>query len=139
MHTGRTGAQPRADQPTAELNGAAKGADGGVSGHYFTPRTSTFTSADWPRARELPVPVGDGKVSVDDRNARSLDNVTICLQGPMSSLGATATTMRSYRSRTLKGKPPFPSAVLDRQPDTYAVALQFADAIAAMTAKSTVG
>ena len=97
-----------------------------------------LTAANLPKARELPVPVGDGKVSVYDKNARSLDNVTICLQGPISSLGPTATEMRSYRSRTLKGRPPFPSAVLDRQPDSYAVALQFADSTAAMTAKSTV-
>ena len=75
---------------------------------------------------------------VDDRNARSLDTVTVCLQSPLRTLGATATKMRSYRSRTVKGKPPFPSAIFDRQPDTYAVALQFADAVAAKTAASTV-
>jgi hypothetical protein len=54
----------------------------------------------------------------------------------MSALGASAIKSRSFRTHYASGDRPFPQSSLDDEPDTYAVALQFDDSIAAQRAKS---
>jgi hypothetical protein len=98
----------------------------------------TLTDANLLSVEDLPEPIGGGKVSVDTRNARSPDHLSICEQEPFSTLGATGTLSRSFKN-TYRGKDrPFPHSVLDDQPDTYAVALQFADAAAAERARAII-
>jgi hypothetical protein len=98
----------------------------------------TLTDANMLSVDDVPEPLGGGKVSVDTRNARSPDHLSICEQEPFSTLGATGTLSRSFKD-TYRGKDrPFPHSVLDDQPDTYAVALQFIDAAAAERARAII-
>jgi hypothetical protein len=124
-------------QCTPSSSGGPSSSPTAVSPSPSTP-ARTLTAANLPKASELPLPIGDGSVKVYRKHARTLDAVTICAAAPISILGATTTELRSYRSLSLKGKPPFPSPLLDGQPDSYAVALQFAGPAAALQAKSTV-
>jgi len=66
-----------------------------------------------------------------DRNARSLDELSICQTQPLNALGASAIKSRSFQSRYPSGDRPFPRSSLDDEPDSYAVALQFSDSVAA--------
>jgi hypothetical protein len=98
----------------------------------------TLTNANMLGADDVPEPLGGGKVSVDTRNARSPDHLSICEQQPFGALGSTGTLSRSFKS-IYRGKDrPFPHSVLDDQPDTYAVALQFADPAAAERARAII-
>jgi hypothetical protein len=96
----------------------------------------TITDANLIRAADLPPPMGGGKVVEDHRNARSLDRLSICQPEPMSALGASTIKSRSFRTHYASGDRPFPRSSLDDEPDTYVVALQFDDSIAAQRAKS---
>jgi hypothetical protein len=98
----------------------------------------SLTDANLLSADDLPEPIGGGKVSVDTRNARSLDHLTICEQEPFGTLGATESRSRSFKDSYRGSDHPFPHSVLDNQPDTYAVALQFADAAAAERARAII-
>ena len=64
-----------------------------------------------------------------DRNARSLDEFSICQTQPLNALGASAIKSRSFQSRYPSGDRPFPRSSLDDEPDSYAVALQFSDPV----------
>jgi hypothetical protein len=88
-------------------------------------------------AADLPSQIGGGKVIEYDRNAQSLDHLSICQPQPLTTLGASAIKSRSFRTRYPAGDRPFPRSPLDDQPDTYAVALQFADPSAAQRAEWT--
>jgi hypothetical protein len=87
-------------------------------------------------AGDLPPAIGGGKVIEYHRNARSLDQLSICLPRPLATLGAASMKSRSFRARYPAGDRPFPRSSLDTQPDRYAVVLQFADRSAAQRAKS---
>jgi hypothetical protein len=102
------------------------------------PPVRTLTNANLIKASELPPPIGGGKVISYDRNARSLDELSICQTQPLSALGASAIKSRSFQSRYAGGDRPFPRSSLDDEPDSYAVVLQFADPAAAARAKSAV-
>ena len=100
------------------------------------PQARTITGANLIKAADLPPAIGGGKVIKDTRNARSLDQLSVCQQQPLSTLGATAIRSSSFRARYPSGDRPFPRSSLDNEPDSYAVALQFTDAAAAQRAKS---
>jgi hypothetical protein len=102
------------------------------------PPVRTLTDANLIKASDLPPPIGGGKMINYDRNARSLDEVSICQTQPLSALGAAEIKSRSFRSRYAAGNRPFPRSSLDNQPDSYAIALQFADPAAAARAKSAI-
>jgi len=102
------------------------------------PQARTLTNANLIKASDLPPPIGGGKVVSYDRNGRSLDEVSICQTQPLSALGASAVKSRSFQSRYAAGDRPFPRSSLDDEPDSYTVALQFADPAAAARAKSAV-
>jgi hypothetical protein len=88
------------------------------------------------KAADLPAPIGGGKVIEYHRNARTLDQLSICQPQPLETLGASAIKSRSFRARYTAGHRPFPRSSLDKQPDRYAVVLQFVDQSAAERAKS---
>jgi hypothetical protein len=96
----------------------------------------TITDANLITAADLPPPIGGGKVLEDDRNARSLNHLSICQPQPLETLGASAIKSRSFRTRYPSGDRPFPRSSLEDEPDRYAVVLQFADPSAAQRAKS---
>lgn len=96
----------------------------------------TVSNANLIKAADVPSAMGGGKLVEDDRNARSLDQLSICQSEPMSALGASAIKSRSFRTHYPAGDRPFPRSSLDDEPDTYAVVLQFDDSIAAQRAKS---
>ena len=100
------------------------------------PQARTLTAANLVKAADLPPAIGGGKVIKDSRNARSLDQLSVCQQQPLSALGATAIKSRSFQARYPSGDRPFPRSTLDNEPDSYAVALQFTDPAAAQRAKS---
>ena len=96
----------------------------------------TITDANLITAGDLPPAIGDGKVTEYDRNARSLNQLSICQPEPLSALGPTAIKSRSFHARYRSGDRPFPRSSLDDEPDRYTVALQFSDPAAAQRAKS---
>jgi hypothetical protein len=96
----------------------------------------TITGANLIKATDLPSPMGGGKVIEYHRNARSLDQLSVCQPQPLDKLGASAIKSRSFKDRYSQGNRPFPHSSLDDQPDSYAVVLQFSDAAAAQRAKS---
>jgi hypothetical protein len=96
----------------------------------------TITGANLIKAADLPSPMGGGKVIEYHRNARSLDQLSVCQPQPLDKLGASAINSRSFKDRYSRGNRPFPHSSLDDQPDSYAVVLQFSDAAAAQRAKS---
>src|SRR4029453_4579586 len=96
----------------------------------------TESDANWIKAAELPAPIGGGKVIEYHRNARTLDQLSICQPQPLETLGASAIKSRSFWARYRAGDSTFPRSSLDKQPDRYAVVLQFADQSAAERAKS---
>ena len=49
------------------------------------------------KAADLPPPIGGGKVIRYDRNARSLDQLSICQTQPLNALGASAIKSRSFQ------------------------------------------
>jgi hypothetical protein len=102
-----------------------------------TPQLRTISNVNLIKAADLPPAIGGGKVIEYHRNARSLDQLSICQPQPLDTLGASAIKSRSFRSRYPAGDRPFPRSLLDDEPDTYAVALQFADPSAAQRAKWT--
>ncbi len=102
------------------------------------PQVRTLTDANLIKASDLPPPIGGGKMINYDRNARSLDEVSICQTQPLSALGAAEIKSRNFRSRYASGNRPFPRSSLDNEPDSYAIALQFADPAAAARAKSAI-
>ena len=87
-------------------------------------------------AADLPPPIGGGKVIEYHRNARTMDQLSICQPQPLTTLGASSMKSRSFRARYPAGDRPFPRSSRDKQPDRYAVVLQFADRSAAERAKS---
>jgi hypothetical protein len=97
----------------------------------------TITEANLITAADLPPPIGGGKLIEYDRNARSVDRLSICQPEPMSALGASEVKSRSFRARySSSADRPFARSTLDREPDTYSVALQFPDPAAAQLAKA---
>ena len=96
----------------------------------------TITGANLIKAADLPSPMGGGKVIEYHRNARSLDQLSVCQPQPLDKLGASAIKSRSFKDRYSRGNRPFPHSSLDDQPDSYAVVLQFSDAAAAQRAKT---
>jgi hypothetical protein len=108
------------------------------SGSTPSPAARTLSNANLIKASDLPPPIGGGKMISYDRNARSLDQLSICQAQPLNALGASATKSRSFQSRFASGDRPFPRSSLDDEPDSYAVALQFSDPAAAAQAKSAV-
>jgi hypothetical protein len=96
----------------------------------------TISNANVIKAADLPSPIGGGKVVEYHRNARTLDQLSICQPQPLETLGAAAIKSRSFQARYPNGERPFPRSSLDNKPDTYAVVLQFADQAAAWRAKS---
>jgi hypothetical protein len=101
-----------------------------------TSQVRTITDANLITAADLPSPIGGGKVIEYHRNARSLDQLSICQPQPLATLGASSIKSRSFQARYPAGDGPFPRSSLDKQPDRYAVVLQFADRSAAERAKS---
>jgi len=101
-----------------------------------SPQTRTITAANLIKAADLPPPIGGGKVITYTRNARSLDQLSICQPQPLTALGASAIKSRSFKARYAAGNRPFPHSSLDDQPDSYAVVLQFPDPVAAQRAKA---
>jgi hypothetical protein len=108
------------------------------SGSIPTPAARTLSNANLIKAGDLPPPIGGGKVISYDRNARSLDELSICQTQPLNALGASAIKSRSFQSRYPSGDRPFARSSLDDEPDSYAVALQFSDPAAAARAKSAI-
>jgi hypothetical protein len=102
------------------------------------PPARTLSRANLIKAADLPPPIGGGKVISYDRNARSLDELSICQTQPLTALGASEIESRSFQSRYPSGDRPFPRSQLDDEPDSYAVALQFSDSVAAARAKSAI-
>jgi hypothetical protein len=96
----------------------------------------TITHDNLIKAADLPSPIGGGKVIEYHRNARSLDQLSVCQPQPLDKLGASAIKSRSFKDRYSRGNRPFPHSSLDDQPDSYAVVLQFSDAAAAQRAKT---
>jgi hypothetical protein len=101
-----------------------------------SPQVRTITAANLIKPADLPPPIGGGKVITYTRNARSLDQLSICQPQPLAALGASAIKSRSFKSRYAAGNRPFPRSSLDDQPDSYAVVLQFPDPVAAQRAKA---
>jgi hypothetical protein len=99
----------------------------------------TISNANVIKAADLPSPIGGGKLVEYQRNARTLDQLSICQPQPLETLGASASKSRSFQARYPDGDRPFPRSSLDNKPDTYAVVLQFADRAAAWRAKSIYG
>jgi hypothetical protein len=97
----------------------------------------TISNANVIKAADLPAPIGGGKMVESHRNARTLDQLSICQPQPVETLGASAIKSRSFQARYPNGERPFPRSSLDKKPDTYAVVLQFGDQAAAWRAKST--
>jgi hypothetical protein len=106
------------------------------SGSTDSPQVRTITAANLIKPADLPPPIGGGKVITYTRNARSLDQLSICQPQPLTALGAAAIKSRSFKSRYEAGNRPFPHSSLDDQPDSYAVVLQFPDPMAAQRAKA---
>ena len=104
-----------------------------------SPQVRSITESNLIAAEDLPAPFGGGKVIEYRRNARSLDQLSVCQQAPLHTLGASAIKSRSFRSRFLEDNHPFPRSSLDQQPDSYAVVLQFPDAAAAQQARVVSG
>jgi hypothetical protein len=102
------------------------------------PPARTLSNANLIKAADLPPPIGGGKMISYHRNARSLDELSICQTQPLNALGASAIKSRSFQSRYPSGDRPFPRSSLDDEPDSYAVALQFSDSVAAARAKSAI-
>jgi hypothetical protein len=109
------------------------------SSSAVSPPVRTITDADLIAAVDLPAPMGGGKTIEYRRNARSLDELSICQQEPLHALGASTIKSRSFRTRFSEGNHPFPRSSLDRQPDSYAVVLQFPDAATAQQARIIYG
>ena len=101
-----------------------------------SPQLRTITDANLITTGDLPPAIGDGKLTEYDRNARSLNQLSICQPEPLSALGATAIKSRSFHASYRSGDRPFPRSPLDDEPDRYTVALQFSDPAAAQRAKS---
>jgi hypothetical protein len=108
------------------------------SGSTTPPQVRTLTDANVIKAGDLPRPIGRGKVISYDRHARPLDQLLICQTQSLKALGALEIKSRSFRSDYPSGAQPFPRSSLDKEPDRYAVALQFADPAAAQRAKYAV-
>lgn len=106
------------------------------SENTVSPPVRTISNANVIKAADLPPPIGGGKMITYTRNARSLDQLSICQPQPLTTLGATAIKSRSFKSRYSPGNRPFPRSSLDDQPDSYAVVLQFSDPTAAQRAKA---
>jgi hypothetical protein len=104
-----------------------------------SPQVRGITDANLIAAADLPTPMGGGKTIEYRRNARSLDELSICQREPLHTLGASTIKSRSFRTRFSKGNHPFPRSSLDRQPDSYAVVLQFPDAATAQQARIIYG
>jgi hypothetical protein len=100
-----------------------------------TPQIRTITDANLITADDLPAPIGGGKVIEYHHNARSLDQLSVCQPEPLATLGASSIKSRSFQDRYRAGDRPFPRSSLDKNPDRYAVVLQFADPNAAERAK----
>jgi hypothetical protein len=96
----------------------------------------TITDANLIKGSDLPPPIGGGKMIQYRRSARSLDQLSVCQPKPLSTLGASTIKSRSFRARYSPGNRPFPHSSLDKEPDTYAVVLQFSDPAAAQRAKT---
>jgi hypothetical protein len=109
------------------------------SSSIASPQVRSITESNLIAAVDLPARIGGGKVVEYRRNARSLDQLAICQQGPLHTLGASAIKSRSFRTRFSGGNQPFPRSSLDQQPDSYAVVLQFPDAAAAQQARGVYG
>jgi hypothetical protein len=109
------------------------------SSRAASPQVRSITEANLIAAADLPAPMGGGKVIEYRRNARSLDQLSICQQEPLHMLGASAIKSRSFRTRFSKGNRPFPRSSLDHQPDSYAAVLQFPEAAAAQRARTVYG
>jgi hypothetical protein len=118
--------------------GSPPAPDPAPSGSTPTPAARTLSNANLIKAGDLPPPIGGGKVISYDRNARSLDELSICQTQPLTALGASAIKSRSFQSRYPSGDRPFARSSLDDEPDSYAVALQFSDPTAAARAKSAI-
>ena len=73
-----------------------------------SPQMRTITEANLITAADLPPAIGEGKVTEYDRNARSLDQLSICQPEPLSALGATAMKSRSFHARYRSGDRPSP-------------------------------
>jgi hypothetical protein len=99
------------------------------------PQPRAITDANLIKAKDLPAPIGGGKVIEYHHNARSLDQLSVCQPQPLQTLGASAIKSRSFQDRYSHGNQPFPHSALDDQPDSYAVVLQFSEAAAAQRAK----
>jgi hypothetical protein len=100
-----------------------------------SPQPRAITDANLIKAKDLPAPIGGGKVIEYHHNARSLDQLSVCQPQPLQTLGASAIKSRSFQDRYSRGNQPFPHSALDDQPDSYAVVLQFSEAAAAQRAK----
>jgi hypothetical protein len=111
----------------------------GPSSSAVSPPVRTITEANLIAAVDLPPPMGGGKTIEYRRNARSLDQLSICQQEPLHTLGASTIKSRNLRTRFSKGNRPFPRSSLERQPDSYAVVLQFPDAATAQQARIIYG
>ncbi|HEY6813317.1 MAG TPA: hypothetical protein VI074_11580 [Propionibacteriaceae bacterium] len=107
----------------------------GPTSSATSPQSRTITDANLIKAKDLPAPIGGGKVIEYRHNARTLDQLSICQPQPLQTLGASAIKSRSFQDRYSRGNQPFPHSSLDDQPDSYAVVLQFSDAAAAQRAK----
>jgi hypothetical protein len=101
-----------------------------------TPPIRTISKANLIAAADLPSGIGGAKVIEYHRHARTLDQLSICQPQPLATLGASSMKSRSFKGRYPTGDRPFPRSSLDKQPDRYAVVLQFADRNAAERAKS---
>ena len=104
-----------------------------------SPQPRTITEANLIKASDLPSPIGGGKMVEYHRNARSLNQLSVCQPKPLATLGASTIKSRSFRARYDPGNRPFPHSSLDKEPDTYAAALQFPDTAAAQRAKAIYG
>jgi hypothetical protein len=118
---------------------SAPAADPTPSSSAASPQVRTITDANLIAAADLPAPMGGGKTVEYRRNARSLDQLSICQQEPLHTLGASTIKSRSFRTRFSEGNRPFPRSSLDRQPDSYAVVLQFPDPATAQQARIIYG
>jgi hypothetical protein len=107
----------------------------GPSSSAASPQVRAITNANLIKPADLPSPIGGGKVIEFHRNARSLDQLSICQRQPLDALGASAIKSRSFQDRYARGNRPFPHSSLTAEPDSYAVVLQFSDATAAQRAK----
>ena len=97
----------------------------------------TISGANLLNADDLPLPLGDdSRVKPYGKNRRPLDRISVCQQQPLATLGAAMIKSRSFKDVYPRGEEPFPSSSLDRAPDSYVVALQFADPAAVERAKS---